>query len=206
MNKNSEKIRDAYDLIADDYNRELWDDLQYSEYIDKFLQYLTGSEVLDIGCAIGSFTKYIADKGYKITGIDISPKMIENAKRRVSNAYFEVMDMLELDLNKKYDGIMAINSTIHIEKKNMLDLFKSINGLLNEAGIFFIILQEGIGECEVEEPFDPNIKELVSYYQTDEVEDLFVRANFEVLGSSKILGQSDFEVGNNQLVYCLRKK
>lgn len=201
-----EKTHDAYDKIAGIYDRELWNDHPYDEQIDKFVEMVKGDAILDLGCAIGSFTKYVADKGKCCDGIDYSKNMIEIAKNKVDNANFFVMDMLNLKLNKKYDGVMAINSTIHIEKKKMLSLFNSIHDILNDGGIFFIILQEGEGERMVSEPFDESLSEFVSYYHVQEIEELFVKSNFEILDKGKIVRDAEFELGHDQLVYYLKKK
>ena len=55
------------------------------------------------------------------------------------------MDMTNITLTKKYDGLMIINSTIHIEKKYMKKTFQYFKKLLNDNGIIFVILQEGNG-------------------------------------------------------------
>lgn len=39
------------------------------------------SEVLDIGCGVGKYTIEFAKKSKKVTGLDISPKMIEFSKK-----------------------------------------------------------------------------------------------------------------------------
>ncbi|MDE6292185.1 MAG: methyltransferase domain-containing protein [Bacilli bacterium] len=200
------KTRDAYDKIAKIYDKELWSDHPYDDQIDKFVSMVKGNNILDLGCAVGSFTKYVADKGFMVDGIDYSKNMIDIAKSKVNNATFYVMDMLDLDLNKKYDGVMAINSTIHVEKKRMQELFESIYNVLNENGVFFIILQEGDGERMVLEPFDESLAEFVSYYKTHEIEELFTKCNFEVVDKSKIIRDAEFELGHDQLVYYLKKK
>lgn len=71
---------------------------------------------------MGSFTKYVADKGYIVDGIDISENLIQIAKQKVKNVSFSVMDMLDLHLEKTYDGMMLINSIIHIEKKRYVKI------------------------------------------------------------------------------------
>lgn len=200
------KTRDAYDKIAKIYDRELWNDHPYDDQIDKFVSMVKGEDILDLGCAVGSFTKYVADKGKNVDGIDYSKNMIEIAKSKVNNAAFYVMDMLDLNMNKKYDGVMAINSTIHVEKNKMQELFESIYNVLNEDGVFFIILQEGDGERMVPEPFDESLAEFVSYYKTYEIEELFTKCNFEIVDKSKIIRDAEFELGHDQLVYYLKRK
>ena len=67
--------------------------------------------ILDIACGTGNFTFLFAQRGYKVTGIDLSKDMIRvaRAKRRVSkdNPEFFEMDMRHIHLNKKYDAATA---------------------------------------------------------------------------------------------------
>lgn len=202
----TKEIEDVYDKIANLYDEVLWSDMPYNNEMDEFVTYLKGKDVLDIGCAMGSFTKYISDKGYNVDGIDISSNLIDIARRKVPEVNFQVMDMLDLKIDKLYDGIMFINSTIHIEKKNMLDLFKNVSKLLKDDGIIFIILLEGDGEMYVEEPLDPSIKEFVNFYSKGEIEEVFNGAGLSIIDKSSILDEADTELGNEQLVYYLRKK
>ncbi len=64
--------------------------------------------ILDIACGTGNFTFLFAQRGYKVTGIDLSKDMIRVArgKRRASkdNPEFFEMDMCDVHLNKKYDA------------------------------------------------------------------------------------------------------
>lgn len=202
----TKEIEDVYDKIANLYDEVLWSDMPYNNEMDKFVSYLKGKDVLDIGCAMGSFTKYISDKGLNVDGIDISSKMIDIARKKVPNVNFQVMDMLNLTIDKMYDGIMFINSTIHIEKKYMVDLFKNVSKLLKDDGVIFIILLEGDGEMYVEEPLKPSIKEFVNFCTKEEIECVFVASGLSVIDKSSILDEADTELGNEQLVYYLRKK
>lgn len=204
MAKVTEEIKEAYNKIADQYSRELWDDMPYNEYLDQFASLIKGNKVLDLGCAMGSFTKYISDMGFSVDGIDISENFIAIAKQKVKTCHFYVMDMLKMNLNKKYNGIMCINSSIHIEKKNMLFLFKEIKSMLEEDGVVLIILQEGEGEKYIKEPFDETVEEFVSFYTPEEIEEVFHSAGFTILKKYKIKDDAEFELGNDQLAYILK--
>lgn len=202
----SKEIEIVYDNIAHLYDEALWSDMPYNEEMDVFVSLLKGKDVLDIGCAMGSFTKYISDKGFIVDGIDISSKLIDIAKSKVPRVNFQVMNMLDMNINKLYDGIMFINSTIHIEKKNMLPLLKNVSNMLKEHGVIFMIMLEGDGEVYVEEPLDPSIKEFVNFYREEEIEDVFETAGLSIIDKKKIVEDADTELGNEQLVYYLRKR
>jgi SAM-dependent methyltransferase len=72
-------------------------EMEAKAFIDRLLQLLKpapGSRMLDIACGKGRHAQAIAEKGYDVTGIDISPAMIEEAnKLECSNLHFYVHDM-----------------------------------------------------------------------------------------------------------------
>jgi ubiquinone/menaquinone biosynthesis C-methylase UbiE len=60
--------------------------------------------ILDVACGTGSHSLLFSERGYSVTGIDISKRMIELAKRKASkegsNVEFIVQDMRKLDSAK----------------------------------------------------------------------------------------------------------
>ncbi len=62
-------------------------DQEAASFIDKLLAYLRpapGAPVLDAACGRGRHAKYLADKGFVVTGIDLSIESI-NAARKLEN-------------------------------------------------------------------------------------------------------------------------
>jgi 2-polyprenyl-3-methyl-5-hydroxy-6-metoxy-1,4-benzoquinol methylase len=68
----AEQVRKGYDAY-----REHWNNPSFL----KFIGNLNGKEVLDVGCGEGYNTRILARQGAKMTGIDISRKMITHARR-----------------------------------------------------------------------------------------------------------------------------
>ena len=56
---------------------------------------ITQGRVVDLGCGSGIWARELADAGYQVTGVDISPAMIEIARQRVPNAEFHVGSFVE---------------------------------------------------------------------------------------------------------------
>jgi 2-polyprenyl-3-methyl-5-hydroxy-6-metoxy-1,4-benzoquinol methylase len=48
------------------------------------------AEVVDLGCGTGSLSVLLAQDGYRVTGIDLSPKMVEAAVRKATHAGVDV--------------------------------------------------------------------------------------------------------------------
>lgn len=86
-------------------------------FIDNILQ---GEKVLDIGCGNGMLTYDIAEKADEVTGIDISKKNIETAKKKFNrdNLHFIIEDATCLKLENNFDVIVLSNVLEHIKKRN----------------------------------------------------------------------------------------
>lgn len=91
MTEKTQISQNYWDSNADYWSQQLANKQDYTrEYFGKpaFLEFLgdvTGLNILDIGCGDGELTRIIADQALKITGIDISEKMIDKAKKLTIN-------------------------------------------------------------------------------------------------------------------------
>jgi 2-polyprenyl-3-methyl-5-hydroxy-6-metoxy-1,4-benzoquinol methylase len=79
-----------------------------------------GARVLDIGCGVGRWSRRLAARGARVTGIDLSPTMIEEATRRArasgvaERCQFLVQDCAELAVDGPYDLILSVTVLQHI--------------------------------------------------------------------------------------------
>jgi SAM-dependent methyltransferase len=67
------------------------------------------AEILDLACGKGRHSITLRSKGYHVTGIDLSPESIAEAKQHEDGGLrFEVADMRNFNLNRKFDCIMNL--------------------------------------------------------------------------------------------------
>jgi SAM-dependent methyltransferase len=59
---------------------------------------ITEGVVVDLGCGSGIWARALADSGYEVVGVDISPAMIEIARQRVPEAKFHVQSFVEFPI------------------------------------------------------------------------------------------------------------
>ena len=76
------------------------------------------ASVLDVGCGVGRWSIDLARLGYDVTGVDLSPCMIERAVSRAAAAgthcEFLVGDAVTLSLERTFDSIFCVTVLQHI--------------------------------------------------------------------------------------------
>lgn len=89
-----------------------------SEFIHCVIQRYTPSakRVLDICCGTGSHALILAEKGYHVTGVDLSTEMLKiaqkKAKRHRRNLIFEHGDMFNLKYSQEFDVAYCFGTTL----------------------------------------------------------------------------------------------
>lgn len=79
-----------------------------------------GTRVLDVGCGVGRWSSLLAARGAVVTGMDLSPTMIAEAKRRADangvahRCRFLVQDLAQLDAGEKFDLVLGVTVLQHI--------------------------------------------------------------------------------------------
>src|SRR5262249_43106923 len=59
---------------------------------------ITDGLVVDLGCGSGIWARELADSGFRVIGVDISPAMIQLARQRVPEADFEVGSFVQFHI------------------------------------------------------------------------------------------------------------
>lgn len=129
---------------AEDFRRLREKELQSPKLIlwrDELLQHIGQNEslrILDIGCGAGFFSIILSQLGHTVTGIDITPNMIEESKLLAysinSNVEFIVMDAEKLDFDTNYfDVVVARNVTWNLPHPD--EAYKEWFRVLKPGGI-----------------------------------------------------------------------
>ncbi|MCK5760998.1 MAG: class I SAM-dependent methyltransferase [Candidatus Delongbacteria bacterium] len=150
MKKNLQKI---YDDFAETYdeNRGLFD---MTEVLESFYNHLTVEKgnLLDLGCGAGEpFAKWFIDKGWTVTGVDFSEKMIKLASKYVPEMKTIHSDMLKVKFEpSSFDAITATYSLFHIPNKEHVALFEKFYTWLCPKGrlLFTYATKEYTGSNE----------------------------------------------------------
>jgi SAM-dependent methyltransferase len=104
------------------------------------------AKILEIGCGPGNITKYLLSKrpDFDLFAIDISPNMIELAKKNNPTACFAIMDSRHIDhIQTKYDGIVCGFCLPYLSQTDSKKLIADCFHLLTENGLIYLSFVEG---------------------------------------------------------------
>lgn len=121
----SHDIVALYDKFAAEFDRDRSRSLYEKRWLDRFLQYVpAGGTVLDIGCGIGEpIASYLLQLGFEVVGVDSSPAMIGLCRARHPQGEWLVSDMRELNLERRFDGLLAWDSFFHLSMDDQRSMF-----------------------------------------------------------------------------------
>jgi len=96
-------VRASYDRVADTYVElgmgELGPQPWLRAALAAFAETVRGlGPVLDVGCGPGTVTAHLAGLGLDVSGVDLSPRMVEHARHRYPGLRFAVGSATALDL------------------------------------------------------------------------------------------------------------
>jgi 2-polyprenyl-3-methyl-5-hydroxy-6-metoxy-1,4-benzoquinol methylase len=100
------------------YNRAI--DWEQRVALQRWLAVRPGSRVLDVGCGVGRWSRLLAARGALVTGVDLSPTMVAQARARAAaegvadRCDFRVQDLSLLDVGAKFDLVLGVTVLQHI--------------------------------------------------------------------------------------------
>ena len=102
-----------------------------------------GTELLDCPCGSAGVSVHLAEKGYKVTGIDLNSNFIEKAGERFRQAGlsgdFRVLDMREINMPPQFDVVLNwFNSIGYFDIETDFDILKRMAGALVPGGILVL--------------------------------------------------------------------
>jgi biotin carboxylase/SAM-dependent methyltransferase len=114
-----------------------------ADSIWRALALASGMDVLDCPCGDGRVSMHLAKRGVRITGIDINPRFIENARERFMaeglDGDFSIRDMRELVFENRFDAVINwFNSFGYFDIETDFDVLKRLCRALRSGGHLLI--------------------------------------------------------------------
>ncbi|MFE6623567.1 class I SAM-dependent DNA methyltransferase [Streptomyces sp. NPDC057740] len=157
--------RISYDTIADAYAERFSDWLGVHPMdralLGGFAELVAvrgGGPVADIGCGPGQVSAALDALGLPVFGVDLSPRMVELARRAHPGLRFHVGSMTSLGLpNGTLGGIVALYSVIHVPDDHLPTVFAEFHRVLVPGGHVLLAFQagdeDGAGQLHLGERF-----------------------------------------------------
>jgi SAM-dependent methyltransferase len=156
MQDRTELVREGYDVIAPAYNAgRLAREAVNVEWLDSLAAYLPKKRAaIDLGCGGGvPITRYFAERGWEVTGYDLSEQILDLARQQVPGAAFEQASMVDLELpENSVDLILSFFAIIHVDRMLHRTLFAKLFSWLRPGGA--VLLSLGAGDNPGE--YNPN--------------------------------------------------
>ncbi|HEX9415887.1 MAG TPA: class I SAM-dependent methyltransferase [Gaiellaceae bacterium] len=105
-------------------------------YVLQLLDLHAGTKLCELGCGPGWMTRLAVRQGVEAVGYDISPEMIEIAREQARServdVSFEVGDMEQLDLGRRFDACLLYDALHHSGSPELV--FRSAQRALRPGG------------------------------------------------------------------------
>jgi SAM-dependent methyltransferase len=150
MEKGERKnVYKVYNKIGQWFAENRYADAVEETYLKELLQNLPAdAKVLDLGCGNGKpILAYFVNRNINVLGIDASEQMLEMAKANFPATRFMLKDMRELDLDEKFDAVIAWHSFFHLPADDQPGMFGIFKQHLNPNGILLFTSGTERGEA-----------------------------------------------------------
>ena len=162
----------AYDAVATAYADDLLDELDRKPFdrwlLERVAALAAGGPVADVGCGPGQVAAHLALAGADVTGIDLSPGMVEEARRRFPELPFEVGDLTALAADR-WAAIAAWYSLVHLAPQELRGAVDALARALRPGGWLAFALHEGDGGTHLREWQGQDVDLDFSFHRRDDV-------------------------------------
>ena len=148
------ETRTAYDTVAASYAQLLdgalaaspWDRALLAVFAEQVLA-AGGGAVADLGCGPGRVTAHLAGLGLDVSGVDLSPGMVDVARRAHPGLRFAVGSLAALDLpDAGLGGALLWYSLIHTPPERQPAALAECARVLRPGGVLVLAFQAGDDE------------------------------------------------------------
>jgi SAM-dependent methyltransferase len=153
------QVRSTYDAVATDYARhfpgtgpEAALDLATIDHLLALLG--PAPHVLDAGCGAGRIGRYLADRGARVTGVDLSSGMVAMARRDHPDIGWVVGTITDLPYDDgAFDAAMYWYSTIHSPDDDLPRIAGEARRVVRPEGLVLVAFQVGEAARDVGEGY-----------------------------------------------------
>jgi SAM-dependent methyltransferase len=185
-NQKRHNYQKSYDVVADEYVRRIFNELQHKpldrELLDRFAAKVRGvGPACDLGCGPGHVARYLHEQGVDVCGIDLSPAMVERARRLTPAVDFRQGDMMALEAtDESWAGIAAFYSIIHIPRADLPRALAEFLRVLRPGGKLLLAFHIGDDAVHLDEWWGHKVCVDFFFFRSDEMTQHLRNAGFEI--------------------------
>ena len=147
----------ALDFVR--HSRDEEDTFAEADFIQEALELPEESRLLDVPCGGGRLTLEMASRGYRVTGVDISPDLISDGTSQIdagrSQVIFEQRDMRDLPWQEEFDGAFCFWSSFgYFDDAGNLAFLKAVHNALKPGASLLLdtpLIETRLPEMESQE-------------------------------------------------------
>jgi uncharacterized protein YceH (UPF0502 family) len=144
------RVTQTYDVVAEAYADQLGDELTHKPFdtwlLDRVAAAAGRGPVVDVGTGPGHVAAYLASHGLTVTGVDLSPGMVAEARIRHPSVSFEVGDLRRLLRPRTASGWAAITAwyaLVHLTESELPEAIRALGSTLTSGGLLALAVHTG---------------------------------------------------------------
>jgi ubiquinone/menaquinone biosynthesis C-methylase UbiE len=185
MGQDPEEVKRLYDTVAEEYAREFFREHDKKprdqEMLQRFAQEVAGrGPVWDFGCGPGQTTEYLSNLGVKIGGLDLSERLIDQARKAHRGIDFRPGNILDLEFkDDSIAAIVAFYAIVHFSPDQVERAFCEIFRVLQPDGLFLFTYHIGEETIHVDTFLGRAVDIDFMFFRTDSISRSLQGCGFE---------------------------
>jgi SAM-dependent methyltransferase len=188
-----ETVRESYDRVADAYVELGMGRLEAEPWLRAMLGAFAESvrglgPVLDVGCGPGTVTAHLTELGLDASGVDLSPRMVEHARRQYPDLRFSVASATELDLAPaSLGGVLGWWSLFNLPRETLPGVLRTFAAALVPGGQALVGTHVGDGDVAMTTGYGGLPVSWTSHlYRPEQLVAMLVDAGLEVVAELRL--------------------
>jgi len=130
----------AYDQIALDYEEHYFSEPPLTEMFDAWLDRIPQEgHILDLGCGHGKpVIARLLERGFRVTGADISPVMLRRARLNFPNVTFVNQPAGGITFDTEFEGACSLSSLLYLDPIDLSHGLYRLHCSLKRNGLLFL--------------------------------------------------------------------
>ena len=180
-----DKVENLYDALAKEYAEAFAGEHEKKpkdqEILNRFaIEIGARKPVWDFGCGPGQTAEYLKNLGIEISGLDLSEKILDQARTRHPEIHFQKGNILEVEFtNDSIAGVVAFYAIVHFTEEQVDAACCEVFRVLQPGGIFLLTYHIGEEAIHLKEFLGKKVGIDFMFFRTDFIRSCLKKSGFE---------------------------